>query len=404
MRNLLLNFFEKVGKSQEIDLFVQRFTVVPRNQFAVLRISHHVIENELDDIAQSLAFMQHMGIYPVIILDMKTDTYSDTLQAAISDSAAGKRFMPAATLLIETIATYDGHAEIVENIVDVTSPRPSNWTLDQEAIDGVLSMGRIPIISAFGRRNRRRVFVNAEELSRLLVHKLNPIKYILMTETGGILDQNDSVLPFLNLSQRKEWSHVKAEMKPIVREVRLILKKTPDCAAIFTSPQNLLKEIFTVKGSGTFVKKYTIASTSKMADLDTARLKDLLEDAFGKTLVEDFFEEKIKMVLFEKNYEGVAIIKKIRGIPYLDKIAVAKTSEGTGLGRSLWQKVADLYPKLVWRSTPVNPLSSFYLRECDGCMKFPKWIVYWRNLEEFEIMPIVKKTLEIRSTLRQRDE
>ena len=110
------------------------------------------------------------------------------------------------------------------------------------------------------------------------------------------------------------------------------------------------------------------------------------------------------MVLFEKNYEGVAIIKKIRGIPYLDKIAVAKTSEGTGLGRSLWQKVADLYPKMVWRSTPTNPLSSFYLRECDGCMKFPKWIVYWRNLEEFEIMPVVKKTLEIRSTLRQRDE
>ncbi|NBV84216.1 hypothetical protein EBR57_08890, partial [bacterium] len=395
MRNLLLKFFEKVGKSQEIELFIQRFNVVPRNQFAVLRVSTNIIENQLDDIAESLAFMQHMGIYPVVILDMKTDSYSDAT-TPISDTAAAKKFNPTAERLIEALNRYGSEAEIVENIVDVTSPRPSNWTLDHDPINGVLNMDRLPIISPFGRRNRRRVFVNAEELSQLLVEELNPIKYILITEVGGILDENDTILPFLNLSQRKEWSHVKEEMKPIVRAVRQVLKKAPDCAAIFTSPDNLLKEIFTVKGSGTFVKKYSITATSKMADLDKDRLRALLEDAFRKRLVDDFFEDKIKMVLVEKNYEGVAIIKKIRGIPYLDKIAVAKTSEGTGLGRSLWQKVAEQYPKLVWRSTPVNPLSSFYLRECDGCMKFPKWIVYWRNLEEGEIFPIVKKILEIR--------
>lgn len=404
MRNLLLKFFEKVGKSQEIELFIQRFNVVPRNQFAVLRVSTHVIETQLEDIAESLSFMQHMGIYPVVILDMKNDSYSDSVQSPISDSAAGKLFMPTATRLIEALTRYGGEAEIVENIVDVTSPRPSNWTLDHEPINGVLEMDRLPIISPFGRRNRRRVFVNAEELSHLLVHELNPIKYILITEVGGILDQNDAILPFLNLSQRKEWSHVKTEMKPIVREVRQVLKKSPDCAAIFTSPDNLLKEIFTIKGSGTFVKKYAITATSKMADLDIDRMKSLLEDAFKKTLVDDFFEDKIKMVLIEKNYEGVAIIKKIRGIPYLDKIAVAKTSEGTGLGRSLWQKVVEQYPKLVWRSTPVNPLASFYLRECDGCMKFPKWTVYWRDLDESEIFPMVKKILDIRSTMRQPDE
>jgi acetylglutamate kinase len=395
MRNLLFKFFEKVGKSQEIELFIQRFKVIPREQFAVLRVSYRVIETQMVDLAESLAFMQHMGIFPVVILDLKA--------ASVSDYVAGKRFAPAAVQFIDALSEFGGTGEIVTHAVDATSPRPSNWTFDLDRLKEVLDQDALPIISPFATRNRRRIFINAEELSHLLIQELNPIKYILITEDGGILDKSDQILPFLNLSQRKEWSHVKDEMKPMLREIRVVLKKAPDCAAIFTSPQNLLKEIFTIKGSGTFVKKYVIAATSKVADLDLDRLKQLLEDAFDKHLVDDFFEEKIKMILFEKNYEGVAIIKKVRGIPYLDKIAVAKTSEGTGLGRSLWQKVFELYPKLIWRSAPSNPMASFYLRECDGCIKFAKWHVYWRNLEDHEIFPAVKKVVEIRSTMRQKD-
>jgi|GEM_PF-1096682 len=404
MNNLLLKFFEKVGTTEEIELFANRFQTIPRHQFAVVRISFYVVEHELAEIAESLAFMQHMGIYPVVVLDLKTTSYSDVDPLPISDTLAGKRFTPVANRFVNQLEKFGGSGEILENIVDVTSQRVSHWSINNELITDVLAQRKLPIISPFTRRNRRRVFVDAEELCTLLVQELNPLKYVLITEVGGILDENDQILPFLNLSQRREWSHVKVEMKPIVRAVRNILKKSPDSAAIFTSSKNLLQEIFTIKGRGTFVKKYMIAATSRISDLDTHRLKKLLETAFGKVLVDDFFEEKIKMVVYEKNYEGVAIIKKVKGIPYLDKIAVDKTEEGTGLGRSLWQKVAELYPKLIWRATTVNPLNSFYLRECDGCMKFSKWIVYWRNLDEADILPAVRKVLEVRTTMRVRDE
>ncbi|NBV43043.1 hypothetical protein EBR96_09800, partial [bacterium] len=359
MRALLLKFFEKVGKSQEIELYLNKFRLIPRSRFAIIRIAYNVLENQLSEIAENIAFMQQMGIYPVLLLDLKTTEYSEFSVAPISDTMAGRRFAPIANRFAEAIKSYGGSAEIVDNAVDVTSTRVSKWEIHRHVIESALSRDSLPIIMPFGRRSRRRVFVNADELGRLLIEELNPVKFIFITENGGISDKNDQVLPFLNLSQRKEWIHVKDEMKPILKEVRILLKKSPDCAVIFTAPENLLKEIFTVKGSGTFVKKYSIIATSKIKELDQERMRTLLEDAFGKILVDDFFEEKIKMIFVEKDYEGVAIIKKVRGIPYLDKIAVATTEEGTGLGRSLWQKVAEMYPKLIWRSLPTNPLSSF---------------------------------------------
>ncbi len=395
MRNLLLKFFEKVGKSQEIELFIQRFKTVPRGQFAVLRINHTILRDQMDDIAESLAFIQQMGIFPIMVLDVK--------DGDVSDHVAGRRFWPIADRLVAAISAHSGDASVVEWAIDATLQRQSNWDLDLDTIGNALQHDKLVIIAPFSKRNNRRIFLDAEEICTTLIQELNPIKYILISEHGGILDTNDTVLPFLNLSQRREWSHVKDEMKPSVKAVRAILKKAPDCAAIFTSPQNLLKEIFTIKGSGTFVKKYSITATSKLDDLDLDRLRVLLEDAFDKRLVDDFFEDKIKMILIEKNYEGVAIIKKVRGIPYLDKIAVAKAAEGTGLGRSLWQKVFELYPKLIWRSTPINPMATFYLKECDGCLKYPKWHVYWRNLDDHEIFSAVRKVIEIRSTMRQRD-
>ena len=87
---------------------------------------------------------------------------------------------------------------------------------------------------------------------------------------------------------------------------------------------------------------------------------------------------------------GVAIVKEVGNIPYLDKFAVARFRQGTGLGKSIWAKLIKENPKLVWRASLGNQVNKFYSKNCDGMIKKSSWIVYWINLDDEEILPTVE--------------
>jgi hypothetical protein len=399
MKSLLLKFLHKVGKPSEIELFWNKFRQVPRIHFALIRIEYDVLEEFIEELSENLAYMMHLNIYPVLLLDLSSKTNENGQHERISDAQASKMFPILAERLITESQKHDCPMEVVTDVTNAESKRQHQWELNIDKIQDTLRRDHIPILSPFSKRKKRRIYLDPSELCRLYLTQLTPLKYIQLIAEGGILNCQERILPFLNLSQRSEWKNVHPDMKTLVKEVRQLFKVVPDCAAIFTSADHLLQEIFTIKGSGTYIKMHKILATSKVRELDTKRLRVLLEDAFSKNLVDDFFSEKFKMIFYEKDYEGVAIIKNLKGIPYLDKLAVSPISEGTGLGKSLWLALSNAYPKLIWRSSPKNPLNSFYLRECHGCMKFPKWQIYWRNLEEEEILPSVKRVLDIRSTM-----
>jgi hypothetical protein len=399
MKSLLLKFLHKVGKPSEIELFSNKFRQVPRIHFALIRIEYDVLEDTLADLAENIAYMVHLSIYPVILLDLSSKTNDEGHHERISDAQASKLFPLLADRLITALQHHDCQATIATDITNAESKRQHQWELNVHKIQGILDHDTIPILSPFSKRKKRRIYLDPSELCRLYLTQLTPLKYIQLIAEGGIINCQERIIPFLNLSQRSETKDIRPDMKPLVKEVRQLFKIVPDCAAIFTSSDHLLQEIFTIKGSGTYIKMHHILSSSKMRELDSARLRLLLEDAFGKNLVDDFFTEKFRMIFYEKDYEGVAIIKNLKGIPYLDKLAVSPISEGTGLGKSLWIAISKAYPKLIWRASPKNPLNNFYLRECQGCMKFPKWHVYWRNLDEEDVLPAVKRVLEIRSTM-----
>jgi bifunctional N-acetylglutamate synthase/kinase len=225
-----------------------------------------------------------------------------------------------------------------------------------------------------------------------LVKTIKPKKYILLSESGGILDTEGQLLPFLNISQDQEWTHqVGKTFKKEVKAIQGFIKTVPQTAIVVTSTHHLLQEIFTIKGKGTFIKHHQIETTSDATDLSIKRVTKLLEDAFNKQLTPNYFKQSFKTIMYQKDYEGIAIIQDIAGIPYLDKFAVSKIHEGTGLGKSLWNAITKTYPQLIWRSTPQNPFNSFYMRECDGCIKYPDWIIYWRQLPEDKILKIASK-------------
>ena len=120
------------------------------------------------------------------------------------------------------------------------------------------------------------------------------------------------------------------------------------------------------------------------------KFKELLEDAFGKKLIATYFSDaqpKTIMVLEKENqYIGAIVAEAIgNNVEYLDKIAIARNSQGNGIGKKLWTQFGAQSKKLIWRAKENNPINDFYQRNCEGFQKINSWIIYWKGLSAKEL-------------------
>lgn len=414
MNKVVLKFLKGIGAQSEAKLYLEIFQTLPRIKFAVIKISGQTLENDLDIIAEDIAYLNQMGIFPMIVYGA-----GSTLDKLLKDSKKinGIRVTRKTDIIVikqvleelglklrDKINEKGGRATIVSNIFKCERLMGYGYTgmvtaIKISIIEKALNDNLTPIISPLGVCGKQYLNINADSAAKELVKTISPKKFILLTETGGILDANQRIIPFLNLSSLENYENITGGMLLKVKETENLLKDNKDCAVVITSAHDLLKEIFTVKGSGTFIKYHEIFSTPDINTLDIRKIKWLLENTFEKKLTSDYFESTIEEIFYQKDYEAVAIIKKVNNIPYLDKFAVTNPLQGTGLGKSLWLEVNKKHLKLIWRANPHNPFNTFYVKNCDGMKKGPNWIVYWKNLSDDELLSSIKAVENLKKTL-----
>jgi acetylglutamate kinase len=175
-------------------------------------------------------------------------------------------------------------------------------------------------------------------------------------------------------------------MRVKIEQIKDLLDKLPLTSSVsITKPDELAKELFTHKGSGTLVRRGERVQThSEWKTLDLDRLRALIETGFGRKLVAGYFEKtRLYRAYVSENYRAVLILTHEDEVPYLDKFAVSDDAQGEGLGRAAWQVMRADNPRLFWRSRRGNVINAFYDTECDGSMKEPKWKMYWYGLRTF---------------------
>src|SRR5690606_30962273 len=174
-------------------------------------------------------------------------------------------------------------------------------------------------------------------------------------------------------------------MRVKIEQVKLLLDGLSSASSVsITRPAELAKELFTHKGSGTLVRRgERVLQASRWDELDLPRLRQLVESAFGRTLAADYFERTaLHRAYVSENYRAAVILtSEAEGI-YLDKFAVLDDAQGEGLGRAVWEVMREQVPRLFWRSRRGNPVNPFYFTECDGCIKQPRWKVFWYGYDD----------------------
>ncbi len=417
MRNFVFDFIRKIGKEEEFRLFLDSFKQLPSYKFAVIKISGQTIENNLDIIAQDIAFLNKLEIFPIIIhgagsaLDKKlkntykVNGYRYTKREDIP--VIKKIFSDIANSLSNKIIEMGGNATVVDNVFYCKRIEQLGYVgniqkIDKNKIIEAVESDKTVIISPIGSDGKNLLNINADTAAKAIVKELGVKKFILLTETGGVLDTAGNIISFINISDIDEMSFISGGMKLKLYEIRDFLKENPFCEVVITSADKILQEIFTIKGSGTFIKFYRIFSTRHIKEVGVDIAKQVLENSFNKELVHDYLKSDFKEIFYHEEKDGIAIIKEVDGVPYLDKIAVRREKQGTGLGKSLWDAVIKKYNTLTWRSAIDNIFNKFYFKNCDGMIKKNNWIVYWKNLPDEKILDIVNKISSIKKTLIKR--
>ena len=270
-----------------------------------------------------------------------------------------------------------------------------------EAVRDDLRRERIPLLN-FRKVEGESVDQRLAQLGEL-VRSLGTRKVALLRRRGGFrplagkradtrLSVEGGRISIINLTTDREriapGMLSKRDTELLTASDRLLQLAEPNAALIsITSPLNLLKELFTVKGAGTLIKRGSAVERHlSYATVDLPRLRQLLETSFGKELAPGFFDLPPLAVYLDSSYRGAAIVHDAYPAPYLSKFAVQPEAQGEGIGRDIWEVLIRHHAELYWRSRANNPIASWYLSVCDGMVRRAAWQVYFRGIP-VELIP-----------------
>jgi acetylglutamate kinase len=129
-------------------------------------------------------------------------------------------------------------------------------------------------------------------------------------------------------------------------------------------------------------------------EVDEPGLVSLIERAFERPLTQGWWGAiELLSAYVSESYRAAAVVAVLDEFVYLDKFAIDESARGEGLARTVWDHMMSDYPHLVWRSRTDNDINAFYENEADGNVKVGDWVVFWKGIDDFEVIGRAVKRL-----------
>ncbi|MEC9249774.1 MAG: acetylglutamate kinase [Pseudomonadota bacterium] len=430
VRQTIVQLLSHMRDGKEIREYLSRFSGLDQERFAVIKVGGAVIRDDLEALSASLAFLQSVGLSPIVVhgggpqLDEALADAGITTERIDGLRVTREHAVPVIreTLTKANLAIVDGvraaggqaaaipsgvfEADLIDEAALGRVGEPTQIRLDLVA--AAARAGQAPILACLGETpDGKLVNVNADSAVRALVQALQPYKVVFLTGTGGLLDAAGEIISSINLATDYEdivaadW--VSGGMQLKIDEIKRLLETLPLSSSVsITKPKALASELFTHAGAGTLVRRgERIYALENKAELDLERLDDLVARAFGRPTVPGYWDGlQLDHALVTENYRAAALTTRLAGSIYLDKFAVLDEARGEGLGRAVWQRLVDYAPELVWRSRTDNPVNGFYFDQCSGAVRQGDWTVFWRGERSMDaLQPVLQAAFALPATL-----
>ncbi|UOG49844.1 acetylglutamate kinase [Leptospira noguchii] len=350
-QEILLKLLEVTENTQDSFQFLKRFRSIEPEKFAVIYADSATLMESAEALLYNLKLLHKLDLFPVVVLDKDGISYTN---------------------LFYRNQNKDDTPSILPGKL---FRHPQNLT---DAVHSALNEEKLP------------VFI-AEEKGQVLLDFLTKLCSILHTKKlvhlysrGGVYLKGNKISIF----------DVDSSVKPDPEDESILFTclklyknvKDKDFEIAVTSASSLLKELFTIKGSGTLLRrKNRIDFFKDPLTVSSEKLNLLIEKAFQKSLKKDFWNQEFAGILLESEFKGCALVKNTSFGTFLSKFAVDEIARGEGVGRDIWDELIYRFPILFWRARKENTISKWYMKVCDGMQKEGIWIYFWIGVQEIHV-------------------
>lgn len=366
-QDLVLRFLSSLGHKRDAEFYLNLFTSTKPESFAVIVLDEDVLRDELDSVLFEIRYLMRLSLYPVVLIHSSND-FLERLE----------------------IESYFKRAKIALNFL-------SDDYSDSEKLEFIrqrIQKESLPLLHLDPDLDY------IEEIVKL-TNLLKTGKIIFLRKQGGIIDQQDhKPISIVNLRFDREklfsLGRIESYDHAFLQKCETIVSRCDHKVFIsIVSPNNMLRELFTVKGAGTLIQMGSkIRKLAGWEGIDPGSLKRLLEMSFDKKVKEEFFTSSIDQIYLEENYMGAALLRAHGDMCYLSKFAVGTEARGLGIGRDLWNEMLNNHKKIFWRSDPSNFITQWYIKQCDGMHREKDWTIFWKGIDRDQINDAVDYALK----------
>ncbi|MCB9667508.1 MAG: hypothetical protein H6715_05230 [Myxococcales bacterium] len=355
----VFHFLESVAPATEAEFYLNLFRAQAKESFALIAVQRGIAEHALDAVAVDLRCLALLGLTPVVVLGVDNGSHTprsaERLLAMLNEAKVQAAEAAPVVSAIRKLAAG--------GIIPVVALPP------QKTHDGLLTELTTTLES------RKLVFLHRKGALKHHQRRVGAVN--LNTEFDALMAAADIT---------KEQKSMLALSK------ELIWRRAPDRMLVaITAPGGLLRELFSIKGAGTLLRRGSIVEHYDRIDqVDRGRLTTLIETSFGRRVREDFFSRPLSRIYLEQGYRGVAMLVDTPLGGYLTKFAVTKDAQGEGIGSDLWTAVIADRPVFFWRARSDNPILPWYIKKCTGMHQEKSWFVFWRGIETSAIRQVIE--------------
>ena len=371
---IITRFLESVGQKADVDLYLKLFRSQKKESFAVICASARIVQNALDSFHFDLRILTGLGLTPVVVVGLfeprDADKQATRVHEWLLEDAVPAQIVPLGRALSPAMV---------------------------EVVRETVHMNTIPLLSLEPAREAS--LESRFGLLGDLVAGLETRKVVFLSTSAGLEREGAPPISVVNLATDYDrllsGGTLTRRHASLLRHGKLLVDRTPHrMSATVVNPLQLLRELFTVNGAGTLIRKGSrVESHTSFATLDRARLRGLIESAFERPLNAEVLDREVARIYVEEGYLGAALLSETPVGTYLTKFAVDRQAQGEGIGGDLWSAMTRDYPAFFWRARPKNPINSWYLKNCDGVARFPDWHVFWRGFPVEKIEPAIRYAL-----------
>jgi acetylglutamate kinase len=265
----------------EAERLLTEFKQIPPAQFAVIKIGGDCLEVLKGDLVEDLLFLYSLGLYPTIVHGGGKQIDQALEERGIkTEKIDGLRKTDERTLgilvevlngitkeLVSSINARGGQAvSLNDKEIFFVKKHPKEELgfvgevvrADTKPIREAIESKKIPVTWCVGYLGDQKYNVNADTAANILVEEIKPKKFIFLSKVGGVLDKENRIVPRMSVRDidvMNEKKLVSEGMKLKLSEIKqLLLRMDSDFCIQISSPQNLLKELFSREGVGTYIE------------------------------------------------------------------------------------------------------------------------------------------------------